>query len=246
MSTAHQTDFLLVTNEYRLLLRNGTAAKIMTCINKTSEVLHQGKDGTPHATETCVEKADNTLFFPAATETDDGGAMPDGKQWYVAIVHTNCEKKVKSYLEKMGVEVFVPVQTYVRMVGKHKKEMERVVIRSRVFVRCYPDSASRTAVKKVLFVKDFVTYPGTCQDAVIPDQQMKQFKYMLGCSDVQVIVSDNIQMGHRVRVARGYFKGFEGNICELPNKKGTFVGVTMNILGCACVSISLSDLEFLD
>lgn len=97
--------------------------------------------------------------------------------------------------------------------------MERVVIRSRVFVHCYPDSASRTVVKKVLFVKDFVTYPGTYQDAVIPDLQMEQFKYMLGYNDAQVIVSDNIKMGQQVRVARGYFKGFEGNICEIPNKK---------------------------
>ena len=100
-------------------------------------------------------------------------------------------------------------------------------------------------MKKVLFVKDFVTYPGTYQDAVIPDLQMEQFKYMLGYNDAQVIVSDNIKMGQQVRVARGYFKGFEGNICEIPNKKGTYVGVNMNILGCACVSISLSDLELL-
>ena len=177
---------------------------------------------------------------------DDGGAVADGKKWYAAIVHTNCEQRVKDYLEKMEVEAFVPVQTYVRLVRKRKKEVERAVIRSRVFVRCLPDSGSRTAVKKVLFVKDFVTYPGTYQDAVIPDRQMEQFKYMLGCSDVQVFVTDQVKMGQRVRVARGYFKDFEGNICEIPNRKGTYVGVNMNILGCACVSISMSDLELLD
>lgn len=242
----HQTDFLFVTEEYRLLLRNGTPMKIMTCIDKTSEVLSHGNEDSQHAVESYLEKAENTLPAPAVTETDDGGAVPDGKKWYIAIVHTNCEQKVKGYLEKMDVEGFVPVQAYVRVIGKRKKEMERVVIRSRVFVRCLPDRASRTAVKKVLFVKDFVTYPGTYQDAVIPDRQMEQFKYMLGCNDAQVIVSDNVKMGQRVRVARGYFKGFEGNICELPNKKGTYVGVNMNILGCACVSINLSDLEMLE
>lgn len=217
----------------------------MTCINKTNKALHQGKEEVSHATADSVEKT-APLFAPTVTETDDGGAVPDGKQWYVAIVHTNCEKKVKSYLEKMGVEAFVPIQTYVRMIGKRKKDMERVIMRSRVFVRCHSDNTSRTAVKKVLFVTDFVTYPGSCKDAVIPDPQMEQFKYMLGYSDAQIIVSDNIQMGQRVRVARGYFKGFEGNICEIPSKKGTYVGVNINILGYACVSISLSDLELLD
>lgn len=242
----HQTDFLFVAFEYRLLLGNGTSTKIMTCINKTSEVLHQEKEDAPHTTETCVKKTEDALFVSPVTDTDDGGAIIGDKKWYVAIVHTNCEKKVKDYLEKMDIEAFVPVQTYVRMVGKRKKEVERVVIRSRVFVHCHPDKDSRTAVKKVLFVKNFVTYPGTYQDAVIPDRQMKQFKYMLGCSDAQIIMSDNIQTGQRVRVARGYFKDIEGNICKIPNKKGTYVGVNMNLLGCACVSINLSDLELLD
>lgn len=246
MSAVHRADFLFVTAGYRLLLGNSTSTKIMVCLNKTSEVLPLKEKGVQHKAEVCMEKTENALSASIVTETDDGGAVPDGKKWYVAIVHTNCEKKVKEYLEKMNIEAFVPVQTYIRMIGKRKKEMERVVIRSRVFVHCHPDRNSRTAVKKVLFVKDFVTYPGTYQDAVIPDQQMKQFKYMLGCSDAQIIVSDNIQMGQRVRVARGYFKGFEGNICEIPNKKGTYVGVNMNILGCACVSINLSDLEVIN
>lgn len=246
MCMYHQADFLLVITKYRLLLRNGTLMKSMTCINKTNESPSQVKEDAQHTTEACVNETKNALFAPTVTETDDGGAVPDGKKWYIAIVHTNCEQKVKGYLEKMDVEAFVPVQTYVRVIGKRKKEMERVVIRSRVFVRCLPDSSSRTAVKKVLFVKDFVTYPGTYQDAVIPDRQMEQFKYMLGCNDTQVIVSDNVKLGQRVRVARGYFKGFEGNICEIPNKKGTYVGVNMNILGCACVSICLSDVEILD
>lgn len=243
---AHQTDFLFVTIKYRLSLGNGISTKIMTCMNKTSEVLHQEKEYAPHTTNTCVKKTENAPFVPSVTETDDGGAVADGKEWYVAIVHTNCEKKVKDYLEKMNVEVFVPVQSYIRCVGKHKKEMERVVIRSRVFVHCPPDSASRTAVKKVQFVKGFVTYPGTYQDAVIPDSQIEQFKYMLRYNDAQVILSDNVKLGQHVRVARGYFKDFEGYICEISNKKGTYVGVNMNILGCACVSISLSDLEILE
>lgn len=216
----------------------------MTCTNKTSEVLPKGNEGARQTAGACADKTGNSFPSPTVTETDDGGAVPDRKRWYVAVVHTNCEQKVKGYLEKMGEEAFVPVQTRVRMAGKRRKEVEHVVIRSRVFVRCLPDRASRTAVKKVLFVKDFVTYPGTYRDAVIPDRQMDRFKYMLGYNDAQVIVSGNVKMGQRVRVARGYFKGFEGNICEIPNKKGTYVGVNMGILGCACVSISLSDLEF--
>lgn len=218
--------------------------KTMTCTNRTSEVLPKGKEGARHTAGTCAEKTGNALPPPPVTETDDGGAVPDGKKWYAAIVHTNCEQRVKGYLEKMGEEAFVPVRTYVRMAGKRRKETERVVIRSRVFVRCLPAGASRTAVKKVLFVKGFVTYPGTYRDAVIPDRQMEQFKYMLGCGDAEVIVSGNVKLEQRVRVARGYFKGFEGNICKLPGRKGTYVGVNMDILGCACVSISLSDLEF--
>lgn len=209
---------------YRLFLRDGTPKRIMTCINNINE-RHQ---------------------LTPTTQMDDGGAVPKDKKWYIAIVHTNCEQKVKAYLENMGVETFVPVQTHVRWIGKRKKEVERVVIRSRIFVRCCSDSASRTEVKKVLFVKDFITYPGTYQDAVIPDRQMDQFMYMLGCTDIPVVMSDNIKIGQRVRVARGYFKNVEGNICEIGGKKGTYVGVNMEILGCACVSINLSDLEFLE
>lgn len=178
--------------------------------------------------------------------TDDGGAVPDGKKWYIAIVHTNCEKRVMEYFECMGVDAFLPVQTCVREVRGRKKEMERIVLRSRVFVRISPDSASRVRVKRVLHVKGFVTYPGTNRDAVIPDWQMQQFRYMLGVLDSGVVVTDDIKIGQRVRVTRGYLKGLVGNVCEVPSQKGTCIGVGMDILGYACVSIDVSDIEFLE
>lgn len=193
-----------------------------------------------------INRSKQTNTIPSVIETDDGGAVPDRRKWYIAIVHTNCELKVKNYLEQMGVEAFVPVQTHVRLIRGRRREVEQVVLRARVFVRTLPDSASRTRVKKTLFVKSFVTYPGTYQDAVIPDRQMEQFKYMLGCPDAAVVVTTDIKIGQRVRVARGYFKGMEGNVCEVGSHKNTCIGVGMDILGYACVSIDITDLEFLE
>lgn len=178
---------------------------------------------------------------------DDGGAVPDGRKWYIAIVQTNCERRVREQLEKLGIEAFVPTQTDVRIYRGRRREVERVLLRSRVCVRVLPDRQSRAYVKKMMYVKSFVTTPGTYQDAVIPERQMDMFKYMLGCSDVAVsIVVDDIKVGRYVRVARGCFQGLEGNICEVGGKNSPCVGIHLDMLGYACVTINVSDLEFLE
>ena len=197
-----------------------------------------------------MSNTDTTYTSPSGTTAivaDDGGAVSDNKNWYIAVVQTNCEKHVRKYLDELGIQSFLPVQTVVREIRGKRKEVERVVIRSRIFVRTAPDAKSRTAVKKVLFVKRFVSYPGTYQDAVVPDHQMKQFMYMLRYTDPVDVHADTlkIEVGQKVRVARGHLMGLEGYVCQVGNKKHTCLGIHMDILGLACVKIDISDLEFI-
>lgn len=41
--------------------------------------------------------------------TNDREAYP--KRWVAALVHSNCEKKVATKLEKLGIENYVAIQT---------------------------------------------------------------------------------------------------------------------------------------
>lgn len=179
-------------------------------------------------------------------QTDDGGALADGKKWYIAVVQTNCERRVLSNLEKMGVEAFIPIQRVYKMYKGKRREVEQIVIRSRVFVHIYPDNSSRTAIKRTMYVKKFVCYPGTYQDAAIPDEQINMFKYMLGTSNDKVVLTDDVKLGGKVRIARGTLCGLEGNICEVGKQKHICVGIRMDILGFACVKVELADLEMLE
>lgn len=194
----------------------------------------------------CFEGPPVSDYRTPVNQTDEGGALHDGKRWYIAIVQTNCERKVLLNLKKIGVEAFIPVQRVGKMYQGKRREVEQVVIRSRVFIRICPDSSSRTAIKQTMYVKKFVCYPGTYQDAPIPDEQIDLFRYMLGTSDDKVVLTDNVKLGSRARIIRGVLCGLEGNICEVGTQKHICVGVRMDILGFACVKVELADLEILE
>lgn len=194
----------------------------------------------------CSKKISKLDDCTSVSSTDDGGAMLDGRKWYIAIVQTNCERKVLSALERRGIEAFVPVQRVIKTCQGKQKEVEQVVLRSRVFVRIYPDSSSRTSIKKTIYVKKFVCYPGTYEDAIIPDSQIRLFQYMLGVLTEKIIFTGDLKLGSKVRVVRGALCGLEGRICELNMKNHVCVGIHMDILGIACVRVNLNDLEVLE
>ena len=102
--------------------------------------------------------------------TNDREAYP--KRWVAALVHTNCEKKVSSKLDKLGIENYVAIQTEEHQWSDRKKKVDRIVIPMVVFVRLAKNEEDE--FRRLPFIMKFITYPGSKELATpIPDNQIE-------------------------------------------------------------------------
>ena len=67
-----------------------------------------------------------------------GEGVAHSKRWYVALVRMHHEKKVSEYLNKVGIENFVPVQKEIHQWSDRRKLVETVLLPMMVFVHADP------------------------------------------------------------------------------------------------------------
>ena len=176
---------------------------------------------------------------PFVDVTSDREARP--KYWVAVLVQMCTEKKVGERLTKLHIENYVPTQKEVHQWSDRKKYVERVVIPMVVFVRV--DEVLEKQLKTYSFVYKLLSYPGSKNAAVIPEEQIESLKFMLNHADSNVVLDNNLlQIGEAVRIVRGSLKGLEGELHVVDMDK-MMVAIRIECLGCACVNVALTDVE---
>ena len=161
------------------------------------------------------------------------------KFWIAALVQMNCEKKVASKLDKLGITNYVPTQKEIHQWSDRKKKIERIVIPMVVFVQV--DKEIEKSLITYSFIYKFISYPGQKETAIIPDEQIEKLKFMLNNADSNVEVYDSIyEVGEEIEIVRGPLKGFSGELCYFEKGKPK-VGIYLELLGYACVSVNIND-----
>ena len=169
--------------------------------------------------------------------TNDREAYP--KRWVAALVHTNCEKKVATKLEKLGIENYVAIQTEEHQWSDRKKKIDRIVIPMVVFVRLEKDEED--SFRRLPFILKFITYPGAKELATpIPDNQIKQLRFLLEHSESPVTFCNNIEIGDAVKIVKGPLKGFAGYCCGASNSE---VAIHLDMLGYATTHLAKDCIE---
>ncbi|GAE15818.1 lipoprotein [Bacteroides pyogenes JCM 6292] len=105
------------------------------------------------------------------------------------------EKKVADRLSEMGIESFVPIQQEVRQWSDRRKVVDRVLLPMMVFV--HVDPRRRMEVFTIPAVSRYMVLRGESSPAVIPDEQMNRFRFMLDYSDEAVCMNDSPCCGAR-------------------------------------------------
>lgn len=192
--------------------------------------------------------------------TDSVTTVPDGvgdavgvekSHWYVAIVNHNTEKASAEKLDKLGIDNYVATQTELRIWKNGRKaKINRVVIPSTIFIFC--TEQKRKEIVCLPFINRFMSNKaGTSVNtntkplAIIPGDQIRRLRFMLGQSDIPVTISDRpYRVGDRVRVLRGSLMGLEGEVVNLKSAKSELV-VSLDFFGCAKLSIDTVNLEII-
>lgn len=167
--------------------------------------------------------------------------------WYVAIVRTCCERKVKEALGALDVESWVAIQLEEHQWSDRMKKIERVVMPNYVFFRYsktdeelkLPQIPPYKEVQRLPNVYGLLTMPGSKEPAAIPIYQYDRFRKMLeeANSKVEVVTDGAIELGDHVKVIKGKFRGLDGYVSKEPSKRGK-IYVAIDFLGYASMEIS--------
>ena len=169
-----------------------------------------------------------------------GEGVAHSKRWYVALVRMHHEKKVAERLDKMGIENFVPVQQEMHQWSDRRKKVEAVLLPMMVFVCVNPKE--RMEVLSFSTVSRYMVLRGESTPAVIPDEQMARFRFMLDYSEEAVCMSSSpLARGEKVRVIKGPLSGLLGELVNVDGKSK--IAVRLNMLGCACVNMPIGYVE---
>ena len=163
------------------------------------------------------------------------------KYWVAVLVQINTEKKVSSKLSKLGYHNYVPTQTTIRQWSDRKKKIERIIIPMVIFILV--DKEEEINLRKSALVYKFISYPGSREAAVIPNEQIEKLKFMLHNADSAVEFSDTIyEIGEEIEIIRGPLKGLYGELCYT-EKGNPMIGVYVKLLGYSYVNIDIRDIK---
>ena len=176
----------------------------------------------------------------AGPSNGTGECVAYSKRWYVALVRMHHEKKVAERLNKMGIENFVPVQQELHQWSDRRKMVESVLLPMMIFV--HVDPKERKEVLSFSTVSRYMVLRGESSPAVIPDEQMARFRFMLDYSEEAVSMSTTLlARGEKVRVIKGPLTGLVGELVNVDGKSK--IAVRLNLLGCACVDMPIGYVE---
>lgn len=162
------------------------------------------------------------------------------RQWLVAYVQSCLEKKTAQRLAAMGIECYLPVQSEIRQWSDRRKRVDRLVIPMMIFVHVTPQE--RPLPLSLQAVSRYMVLRGESTPAVIPDEQMDRFRFMLDYSPEAVeMCSTPLAPGDAVKVIKGPLAGLEGELITVNGKSK--VAVRLDMLGCAHVDVPIGFVE---
>ena len=146
--------------------------------------------------------------------------------WYVLYVKSQTEKKTALALEAMGIEVFCPTKTEIRIWSDRKKKIEVPLFKSYVFVNL--SESERAKVFQVNGVVRYLFWLG--KPAVVREEEIETIKNWLSDDAVEYLNIENYSPGDRLEITKGVFKGQEGIIDQVGRKKMRLVIKNLGLL----------------
>lgn len=160
--------------------------------------------------------------------------QPLVRRWYVAYCKLFHERKTAENLQKMGIRSFVPVREEIHQWSQRKKKVLKVLIPQMIFI--YATHKERLEALTLPAISHYMVLRGEHTPAIIPDDQMKRFMFMVDYSEATIeMFTSPLEVGQLVKVIKGPLSGLEGELIEIEGKSK--VVVRLDLLGCAGVDM---------
>lgn len=145
------------------------------------------------------------------------------------------EKKTAEKLEMLKVVHFLPIQEVIRQWSDRKKKIKQVVIPMLIFI-CTDEKGRIELLQNLPSLTGCLIDPATRRPAIIRNEEMEKFKFMLDFSDETIrFQSEPLAPGEKVEVIKGSLKGLQGELVELEDHSQVMIRIEH--LGYATVEI---------
>ena len=133
----------------------------------------------------------------------------------------------------MGTRVLPAVQSEIRQWSDRRKRVDRLVIPMMIFVHVTPQE--RPLPLSLQAVSRYMVLRGESTPAVIPDEQMDRFRFMLDYSPEAVeMCSAPLAPGDAVKVIKGPLAGLEGELITVNGKVSCCAAGYVGVRTCGC------------
>jgi len=140
------------------------------------------------------------------------------KNWYAIYTNPRSEKKVYERMVEEGIEVFLPLETKIRIWSDRKKKVKVPYIKSYVFVRIEERDIYRKALR-VYGANRVLKYLG--KPAIVRDYEINNLRILMdNRANVTLLTTKiNIEVGEEIEIDSGPFMGLKGKCVKVNGKK---------------------------
>lgn len=166
--------------------------------------------------------------------------------WFAMRVTYNREFKAKEFLDKAGLENYLPVRETVRIKSSRKVKETVPVVRGLIFVRGL-QSDIQAAKSKIPYLQ-YIVDRRSGTKIIVPDRQMDLFISVTSSGDDKLLYFSgdelNLSKGQRVRITGGEFEGYEGVFLKVKgSSRRRFVVAIEGVVAVALASVSREMIE---
>lgn len=145
------------------------------------------------------------------------------KKWFALYTKPRHEFKAEMQLSDMAIETYLPKVTTLKQWSDRKKKVTEPLIRGYIFVKA--DEKERYQSLQAKAVLNCVAFKG--KPAAIPEDQIESLRKMIEGKS-ELFISNQIQVGTKVKVTAGPFEGVEGVVYNADNIK--MLAITIDLL----------------
>jgi len=150
--------------------------------------------------------------------------LDKSKHWYALYTKPRHEFKAEEQLNGCGIEYFLPKITRLKQWSDRKKKVTEPLFSGYIFI--HGNEKDRLLALEQYAIVRAIFFEGA--PAIVPDWQIENLKKMLESgSDIEV--TEQLNVGTKVKIISGPFKDIEGIVYETPNQE-QMLAITIDLL----------------
>lgn len=197
----------------------------------------------------CGGEAVRSFSERGFADIDERLGKPADAGWFVAVVRSNCERKIAASIalcldkENVWFESWVPMQKVVYLEKRTNKRRIKEKVFLPTFIFCHISKKKLNEIRFRSDVYKMLTMPGQREIYQVPDTEFNNYRMLVeNPENPAVAYTGPLKKGQKVRITQGSLKGLEAYVQRLTGTKA-LIGNEIRYVSGATIEINRAFLE---